>query len=103
MAFIPSEQFWLEQRVDQIDEQPGGDQRSERVVKNHGPISLTAVRTRRHRRLTQRRIQPQARPSRCPSWECSKKRNSGEWWRDASLTYIKRGENVPPNHHTMCA
>ena len=39
MAFIPSEQFWLEQRVDQIDEQSGGDQRSERVVKNHDPIS----------------------------------------------------------------
>src|SRR6516162_1830830 len=39
MAFIPSEQFWLEQRVDQINEQPSGHQRSERVVKDHDPIS----------------------------------------------------------------
>ncbi len=36
MAFIPSEQFRLEQRVDQIDEQTGGHERSERVIKNHG-------------------------------------------------------------------
>jgi hypothetical protein len=39
MAFIPSEQFGLEQRVDQIDEQTGGHERSERVVKDHDPIS----------------------------------------------------------------
>jgi hypothetical protein len=39
MAFIPSEQFWLEQRVDQINEQPSGHQRSERVVKDHDPVS----------------------------------------------------------------
>jgi len=39
MAFIPSEQFWLEQRVDQVDEQSGGHERSERVIKNHGSIS----------------------------------------------------------------
>jgi hypothetical protein len=39
MAFIPSEQLWLEQRVDQIDEQSAGDDGSERVVKNHGSIS----------------------------------------------------------------
>jgi hypothetical protein len=40
MAFIPSEQFWLEQRVNQIDEQSGGHERSERIIKNHGSISL---------------------------------------------------------------
>ena len=39
MAFIPSEQFWLEQRVDQVDEQSGGHERSERVIKNHDLIS----------------------------------------------------------------
>jgi hypothetical protein len=38
MASIPSEQFWLEQRVDQIDEQSGGHERSKRVVKNHDAI-----------------------------------------------------------------
>src|SRR6516162_202502 len=35
----PSEQFRLEQRVDQIDEQTGGHERSERIVKDHDPIS----------------------------------------------------------------
>ena len=39
MAFIPSEQLRLEQRVDQIDEQSGSHQRSQRVVKNHDAIS----------------------------------------------------------------
>jgi hypothetical protein len=39
MAFIPSEQFWLEQRVDQVDEQSGGHERSERVIKNQDLIS----------------------------------------------------------------
>jgi hypothetical protein len=39
MAFIPSEQFWLEQRVHQIKEQSGGHERSKRVVKNHDSIS----------------------------------------------------------------
>jgi hypothetical protein len=38
-SFIPSEQFRLEQRVDQIDEQSRGYERSERVVKNHDCIS----------------------------------------------------------------
>jgi hypothetical protein len=39
MAFYPSEQFWLEQRVDQIDEKSRGHERSERIVKDHDPIS----------------------------------------------------------------
>jgi hypothetical protein len=39
MAFYPLEQFWLEQRVDQIDEKSRGHERSERVVKEHDPIS----------------------------------------------------------------
>jgi hypothetical protein len=39
MAFIPSEQFWLNERVDQIDEQSGGHERGKRVVKNHDCIS----------------------------------------------------------------
>jgi hypothetical protein len=39
MAFIPSKQFRLEQRVNQIDEQPGGYERSKQVVKNHDSIS----------------------------------------------------------------
>jgi hypothetical protein len=39
MAFVPSEQFRLEQRVDQIDEQSRGHERSERVVKNHDSFS----------------------------------------------------------------
>src|SRR5215831_18633223 len=69
MAFIPSEQLWLEQRVDQIDEQSGGDERSKRVIKNHGRILLTAVRRRKHKRSTRRRSRPRARPLRCPSWK----------------------------------
>jgi hypothetical protein len=39
MALVPSEQFRLKQRVDQIDEQTGGHERSKRVVKDHDPIS----------------------------------------------------------------
>ena len=39
MAFYPSEQFRLEQRVDQIDEQTGGHESGQRVIKNHDPIS----------------------------------------------------------------
>jgi hypothetical protein len=39
MAFVPSEQFWLEQRVDQIDEESGGHECGERIVKNHDCIS----------------------------------------------------------------
>src|SRR5262249_23591403 len=39
MVFIPSEQLWLKQCVNQIDEQRGGDERSERVIKNHDLIS----------------------------------------------------------------
>jgi hypothetical protein len=39
MAFIPSEQFRLKQRVDQIDEQSCGHERSERIIKDHDAIS----------------------------------------------------------------
>jgi hypothetical protein len=39
MAFIPSEQFWLEQSVNQVDDQSRGYERSERVIKNHDSIS----------------------------------------------------------------
>jgi hypothetical protein len=39
MAFVPSEKFRLEQRVDQINEQSRGHERSERVFKDHDPIS----------------------------------------------------------------
>jgi hypothetical protein len=35
----PSEQFRFEQRVDQINEQSRGHERSERIVKDHDPIS----------------------------------------------------------------
>jgi hypothetical protein len=35
----PSEQFWFEQRVDQINEQSRGHERGERIVKDHDPIS----------------------------------------------------------------
>jgi hypothetical protein len=40
MDFIPSEKFWLEQRVDQVNQKPGGHERRERIIENHDLISL---------------------------------------------------------------
>jgi hypothetical protein len=39
MASIPSEQFRLEQRVDQVDEEPRSHERSERIIKDHVCVS----------------------------------------------------------------
>jgi hypothetical protein len=36
MVVIPSEQFGLEQGVDQIDEQTRGNEARKRIVKDHG-------------------------------------------------------------------
>jgi hypothetical protein len=39
MVVVPSEQLGLEQSVDQVDEQTGGHERRERVIKDHDAIS----------------------------------------------------------------
>jgi hypothetical protein len=33
-----SEQFRLEERVDEVDEKAGGHERGERIIKNHGAL-----------------------------------------------------------------
>jgi hypothetical protein len=43
MVGIPSEQFGLEKSIDQVDEQPRGNEAGERIVEDHGGVSSKLV------------------------------------------------------------
>jgi hypothetical protein len=52
----PLEPLGLEQRVNQVDEQPRGNEAGQRIIENHGPY-LKAGRRHKRRQSTARRTQ----------------------------------------------
>src|SRR5262249_12583482 len=64
MVATLSQLLGLEQRVDEVDHQPHGDEAGERIVEDHASLLRDGRRRRRSRPTARRRL------GRWPAWRC---------------------------------
>jgi hypothetical protein len=106
MDFIPSEQFWLEQRVDQVNEQSSGHERRERVIENHDLISLKLlagvdIRNRHGEEAERERHHHDVHHRNAPS--VILKLPADAQWGDAALICVNRVQKVPAHSRPISA